>query len=131
MIYLKIFNKKGLIKHRKELRNNATPAESHLWKFLQKRKLSGYKFRRQHSIFNFIVDFYCPEKKLAIELDGAHHYTQEGIEKDKERDKTLKQLNIRTIRFENKIVLNNTEEVLDKILEELENNHLTPHFKKY
>ncbi len=117
---IKIYNKKELIEYRKQLRNNTTPAESHLWKFLQKSQLDGYKFRRQHSVFSYIVDFYCPEKKLAIELDGAQHYTQEGIIQDLERERILKQLEITILRFENKLIFENTEEVLREISNVLE-----------
>lgn len=69
----KLHNRKHLKDFRKELRNNSTKAESRLWKVLRKRQLEGRKFRRQHSIGNYIVDFYCPEEKLIVELDGAIH----------------------------------------------------------
>ena len=62
-------NKKELENYRKRLRKNGTSAEAFLWKYLQKRRLGGRKFRRQHSILNFIVDFYCAEEDLVIELD--------------------------------------------------------------
>lgn len=65
-----IHNKKELEAYRKELRKRMTPSEAFLWKQLQKGKLKGRKFRRQHSIKNFIVDFYCPQEQLIIELDG-------------------------------------------------------------
>jgi len=71
-------NKKELNELRKRLRNNPTPAEKALWKALQQSKFEGRKFRRQHSIRNYIVDFYCTEEKLAVELDGGGHYTKEG-----------------------------------------------------
>ncbi|WP_196893500.1 endonuclease domain-containing protein [Aureivirga marina] len=115
-----IHNKKELIEHRKKLRNNATPAEAHLWKHLKGRQLNGYKFRRQHSIFNYIVDFYCPLKKLVIELDGNFHYTLDGLIQDKERDNILKEIGITTVRFENKLVFEYTTEVLEIILNTLE-----------
>jgi len=62
---------------RKYLRNNLTEAESLLWEVLKGKKLAGRKFRRQHSIGYYIVDFYCPSEKLIIELDGQHHFTPE------------------------------------------------------
>ncbi|MBT8319810.1 MAG: DUF559 domain-containing protein, partial [Gramella sp.] len=72
----RIHNKKYLERFRKKLRKSLTPAEATLWKHLQNRKLKGRKFRRQHSIVNYIIDFYCPEERLAIELDGQGHYNE-------------------------------------------------------
>ena len=66
---------------------------------LQKRQLKGRKFRRQHSIENFIVDFYCPEEKLIIELDGEIHKNATAEEKDRKRDKRLEELGFKIIRF--------------------------------
>jgi|SRR5690606_34646490 len=96
-----INNKPGLKAFRKELRNNLTSAEATLWKFLQRNQLEGRKFRRQHSIDNYITDFYCPKEKLVIELDGAHYFTEAGLAKDRERTAHLNSLGIRVIRFEN------------------------------
>ncbi|WP_208643530.1 endonuclease domain-containing protein [Pedobacter miscanthi] len=70
---MKIHNLKYLKEWRKELRNNLTPAEATMWKYLQNSKLDGRKFRRQHSVGNYILDFYCPSEKLAIEIDGSCH----------------------------------------------------------
>ena len=58
---------------RKELRSNLTPAEAKLWTYLKNKKLGGRRFRRQHSVGGYILDFYCPTEKLAIELDGQGH----------------------------------------------------------
>jgi len=69
----RIHNLKHLEERRKKLRNNSTSAEAFLWKYLQQKKLAGRKFRRQHSITNFIVDFYCSSEKLIVELDGEIH----------------------------------------------------------
>jgi very-short-patch-repair endonuclease len=99
---------------RKELRSSLTPAEAFLWVRLQNSKL-GRKFRRQHSIGPFIVDFYCSIEKLAVELDGSMHFTEEGIEYDKRRTDYLKSLGINEIRFENAEVFEKTEEVLEDI----------------
>src|SRR5438552_12976957 len=65
---------------RRELRSGLTPAEAKLWKCLQRSQLSDKKFRRQHSVGPYILDFYCPECCLAIELDGAGHFTENGSE---------------------------------------------------
>ncbi|WP_346818154.1 endonuclease domain-containing protein [Mesonia mobilis] len=113
-----IHNRKHLESFRKELRENLTPAEAFLWKNLQKRQLKGRKFRRQHSIENFIVDFYCPEEKLIIELDGEIHKNATAEEKDRKRDKRLEELGFKVLRFENKMVF----DFLPSILKEIEDN---------
>ncbi|MEQ8904781.1 DUF559 domain-containing protein [Ekhidna sp.] len=110
-----IHNRKYLKQTRKDLRNNLTPTEATLWKALQRKQLKGRKFRRQHSIGNFIVDFYCPSEKLIIELDGAHHFTSAGYENDLERDKTLTEMGFKILRFENQDVFDSLERVLDTI----------------
>lgn len=104
----------GLKANRKDLRKNFTPAEAKLWSCLQNSQL-GEKFRRQYSIDYYILDFYCPKKKLAIELDGSPHNTEQGFIKDKERTKFLNNKGIKVIRFENKDVINNIEGVLEEI----------------
>ena len=114
-----IHNKPELIKFRKSLRNNSTSAEATLWKCLQKKQLGGFKFRRQHSVGNFILDFYCPYKRVAIELDGAPHFTPEGRIKDIKRDAYLKKQRISVLRFENKLIFENQSMVLDAILQTL------------
>ncbi|NHE58801.1 endonuclease domain-containing protein [Cyclobacterium plantarum] len=97
-------NKKSLKETRKDLRNNSTKEEQLLWLQLKGRRLKGKKFRRQHSYGDFILDFYCPEEKLAVELDGSPHYTQEGHQSDLERDSALTLCGIRVLRFENREV---------------------------
>lgn len=92
-----------------------TPAEAFLWTKLSNGKLDGRKFRRQHSMGQFAVDFYCPSEILSIELDGTHHFTEEGIENDKKRTSYLKSIGIKEIRFENAEVFDLTEEVLERI----------------
>ena len=86
---------------------------------MQKRQLDGFKFRRQHSVGNYILDFYCPAKRIAIELDGARHFTPEGRKRDNKRDLNLKTQNISVLRFENKLIFENQSMVLDAILNEL------------
>jgi len=100
---------------RKELRGNLTPAEAFLWKHLKNSQLNGKKFRRQHSIGPYIVDFFCPECRLAVELDGAGHMTEIGADLDTERSEFLKRFNVTVIRFENKRVFENVEAVLEEI----------------
>ena len=97
----------------KELRKNATDAERLLWKYLRARQLYVLKFRRQHPIDNYIVDFICIEKKLIIELDGGQHAMNK--EKDIKRDNTLKDKGYKVVRFWNNEVLSNIVNVLDVI----------------
>ncbi len=108
-------NKKELESFRKELRNNATPAEAFLWKYLSNKKAEGRKFRRQHSINNYIVDFFCPSERLIIELDGSGHLSPNGEEKDARRTAYLEGLDYKIIRFENKMVFENLALVLMEI----------------
>ena len=110
-----IHNYKYLEERRKELRKNLTSAEATLWKQLQKSQLNGRKFRRQHSIENFIVDFYCPKEKLIVELDGAYHLGFAQQNYDLERTKRLETLGFKLIRFENKLVFENLPYVLEEI----------------
>lgn len=109
-----IHNRDYLKGFRKDLRNNSTSAEATLWKHLKGKQL-GKKFRRQHSVGNYIVDFYCATERVAVELDGAHHFTEQGIKCDEERTKYLNGLNIRVIRFENARVFEDIEGVLSEI----------------
>lgn len=108
-------NRPELKTFRKELRSRLTPAEATLWKFLQRSQLDGRKFRRQHSVGNYILDFYCPEERLCIELDGAAHFTEAGVEYDNERTAYLNSLDIKVVRFENKMVFKRLEAVLEEI----------------
>ena len=118
----KIHNRKNLEPYRKKLRHHGTTAEAFLWTHLQQKKLEGRKFRRQHSILNFIVDFYCAEEMLIIELDGQYHMNPTNEEKDAARTKKLEELNLKVIRFENKSVFDN----LDWVLEEIKRNFKPP-----
>jgi very-short-patch-repair endonuclease len=103
----------------RENRQEATGAEALLWKFLRNRKLRGYKFRRQHPLYDFIADFYCAESRLAIELDGEYHRDKEQTAADTGRTYILKELQITVIRFTNREVLTNTRLVLDATIREL------------
>jgi len=111
----KIFNPKRTKAKRKHLRNNMTGAEKKLWYALRNRQLDNKKFRRQHGIGNYIVDFYCPELNLAIEVDGESHYSKSGIEHDNKRDHYLNSLNINVIRFTNQQIYDNLDGVLKTI----------------
>jgi very-short-patch-repair endonuclease len=110
-----LFNRKELGKYRTTLRKNLTSAEASLWNILKHRQVSGYKFRRQHSIGNYIVDFCCPQEMLIIELDGNIHGEYHQIEKDELRDNYLKNLGFTVLRFENKHAFQDPEFVINEI----------------
>jgi len=99
------------------LRQELTQPEKILWAELRNRKLNGLKFRRQHPIDKFVLDFYCHERKLAIELDGSIHDGKLNKEYDEARTAMLGGLGIYTLRFRNDEVINNIESVLRKINE--------------
>ncbi|WP_154202477.1 endonuclease domain-containing protein [Ancylomarina sp. 16SWW S1-10-2] len=111
----KIHNKPNLIEYRKKLRRRSTAAESTLWKTIKNKQIENLKFRRQHSIGNYIADFYCPEIRLIIELDGASHDNYLSEEKDIVRDRTLEEYNCTIIRFENRYVYEFLEEIIEAI----------------
>lgn len=111
-----IHNRKYLYPARKILRNNLTQEERILWSVLKNDKF-GYKFRRQHSIGRFVADFYCPMKKLIVEVDGGQHL--DNVEYDKERTEFFESLEIKVIRFWNHEIRNNLNWVLIKIESEL------------
>jgi very-short-patch-repair endonuclease len=115
-----IHNKTILKSRRKNLRNEATPTERKLWSALQNSQLNGYKFRRQHSVGYYILDFYCPAERLAIELDGDSHFSEEAIAYDRERTSFLNSHNVRVLRFLNSDVFDNLDGVCSRILAELE-----------
>jgi len=92
-----------------------TPAESLLWVHLQHRQVQGRKFRRQHSVGIYILDFYCPAEHLAVELDGASHDHEAAQDRDEKRSEFLRKAGIRVLRFENRDVRENLEGVLKEI----------------
>jgi very-short-patch-repair endonuclease len=100
---------------RKELRKNMTPAEARLWGLLRGSRLEGRKFRRQHSFSGYILDFYCPSEKLAVELDGEVHFGERAAEYDYQRRLFLKYFGILVVRFENRLVFKEPEFVLERI----------------
>ncbi|WP_053972474.1 endonuclease domain-containing protein [Mangrovimonas sp. ST2L15] len=110
-----IHNRLNLKEKRQDLRNHLTPAEAFLWTHLKSKKLKGRKFNRQHSIGNYIVDFYCASEKLIIELDGEVHNNPIAEEYDKHRTEYLNQLGYQVLRFENKMVFDYLDSVLKEI----------------
>jgi len=109
-----IHNQKNLNYLRKELRRNSTPEEIIIWGSIRNKKL-GPKFYRQHSIGPYIVDFYCAEKRLIIEIDGEHH--TQNHEYDSARNEYLENLGFKIVRFWNSEIRKNLDGILRKIQE--------------
>ena len=103
----------------KELRHSTTNAEQKLWSLIRNRQLKGKKFKRQHAVANYILDFYCNECKLAIELDGNFHTQTETKNYGELRTLSLNEQEITLLRFWNEQVLDEPERVLRKISEHL------------
>ena len=101
-----------LLDFARSLRRKQTGAEKILWSILRNHQLFALKFRRQHSMGPYVLDFYCHERKLCIELDGGQHYTSEGVHQDEQRKAFLESRGIRTLRFSNLDVQQNIEGVL-------------------
>ena len=108
-----------LLKAARALRGTMTDAEQLLWYCLRRKQLGGFRFRRQHPFEMFVLDFYCCETKLAIELDGGQHNEPEGIARDKVRTELLIKHGIYVLRFWNNEVFTNLEGVLQRIYEVL------------
>jgi very-short-patch-repair endonuclease len=85
----------------RELRRNQTDEEKELWRELRGRRFAGFKFRRQHTVGERVLDFYCADAKLAVELDGFQHGLPEGVQSDEARKKFLVEQGIETVRFWN------------------------------
>ena len=112
----KIFNQMRLAVTRRTLRNQPTQAEENLWKFLRSQNL-GVKFRRQYSIGRYVVDFYAPSIKLAIEVDGEIHETKKAKEYDFVRQQEIEGVGVKVLRFTNEEVLGNIEAILVSLRE--------------
>ena len=103
----------------RELRSNMTEAEVKLWVHLRKKQVSNLQFFRQRPIGNYIVDFYAPEMKLVIEVDGGQHFEEEGLEYDEIHDAFLEGQGLKVLRFSNLDVLRNIEGIIAMIEEEI------------
>ncbi len=114
-----LYNHKNFRDRRRELRNNQTPVEKILWKYISKNQIDGLRFLRQYGIGPYILDFYCPKIRLGIELDGDVHSQKEAKIYDKDREKYLDGLDINVIRFWDDDVLKNTKSVLDELLNKI------------
>jgi len=109
------------------LKKVQTEAEAALWQRIRGKKLNGFKFRRQHPVDYYIVDFYCHEGKLVIEVDGEIHEQNDNRDYDKERTEDLIALGLTVIRFANEQVLQNIDLVLEEIKRHLRPAPLLPH----
>jgi very-short-patch-repair endonuclease len=112
----KIFNKNNVRGKRRSLRKRMPPAEVALWQVLRNKQANGHKFRRQYSVDRYILDFYCPSVKLAIEIDGDSHFNEAAIQADKIRQNAIEDMGIKFLRFTNHDIQENLESVFKKIL---------------
>ena len=122
---MSIYNSTLVEAVRRLLRNNPTRCERLLWNRLRRKQL-GHLFRRQYSIGNYVVDFYCPSKRLVVELDGGQNNDKTTIEYDKQRTKSFEELGIRVMRFWNSEVVKNIDEIVEAIYRIIVGKTLTP-----
>jgi very-short-patch-repair endonuclease len=114
-----------LKEYARKLRNKSTYTEVQLWNYLKKKQLRGYDFDRQKPIDNFIVDFYCKDLMLAIEVDGESHYG--NTDKDKKKDKRLNELGVTVLRFDDMDIVYKLDKVLEKIERWIDENEELTH----
>jgi len=119
----RFFNARSLGDRRKELRDNLTTVEATLWRLLQRSQLSGRKFRQQHSIGPYVVDFYCPQERLIVELEGSAHDTERSALRDDVRERFLGKAGLSVLRLENRLVFENPEGVLELIRQHFRSSH--------
>jgi very-short-patch-repair endonuclease len=110
------FKFQGLVEQARGLRKKQTSAEDALWELIRNRQLTDLKFRRQHQIGDYIVDFFCAEQGLVVELDGSAHDSEERKKVDKKRDAYLQSLGHKVLRFQNHRVFDDTENLLKEII---------------
>ncbi len=122
----KRFNKKLVKVRRRNLRQNMTKAEVLLWLELKNKKL-GVRFLRQYSVDSFVIDFYSPEVKLAIEVDGVTHSTDKQKEYDIIRQDIIEKLNVTFLRFTNPEIYDDMHNVLEKIKMKIEDQKNKTH----
>ena len=111
-------------KLQRRLRNNMTDAEQRLWRFLRRKQMSDFKFRRQHPFGDYIIDFFCLEIMLAVEVDGGQH--NERLAEDTARTEYLKRAGFRVLRFWNNEVMSEIDSVTAAIWSVLQEYHPTP-----
>ncbi len=107
-----LYNRSRQAPLRQRLRTHGTPAEARLWTLLQNGQVGGRRFRRQYGVGPYVLDFYCPSERLAVELDGAAHDGPDRAAYDAERTQHLEAIGIRVVRFENRAVFDAPEAVL-------------------
>jgi very-short-patch-repair endonuclease len=121
------FNKATEKEKRRQFRNNAPQAETMVWSKLKGKQLLGYKFRRQYSVGPYVIDFYCPALKLAVEIDGDSHFEEGAKDYDCPRQSFIESFGIRFLRFTNEEVYRNLNGVLAAIAQIIQQaNHKTP-----
>lgn len=115
-----------LIEFARKLRQDATDAEVLLWACLRDRRVNGRKFRRQHPLDPYVLDFYCAELHLAVELDGGQHNSAEGKQHDAARERFLKSRGIETLRFTNHEMLKYADSVMNVIWDKTRREKAAP-----
>ena len=128
--FMEVFNRKETKEKRRELRKNLTEAERALWEKLRGKRLEGLKFFRQYGIGSYIADFYCPQRRLVIEVDGGQHFSKEGKNYDTQREEYMSSLGIRTLRFSNLDTLKNMDGVWERIVRVVKELPPAPSFRK-
>lgn len=114
------YNKSAMKQRRKTLRKNLSKAEAIMWNHLSRRQMNGYKFRRQQSVDQYVIDFYCPELKLAIEIDGDSHFMSGAEVQDKIRQEYIESFGIKFLRFTNEDVYKNIDGVCQTVYNKIE-----------
>jgi len=122
----KIYTKKELKIRRKILRHNMTVEENILWTKIRKKQIGGFRFLRQFSVNMYVIDFYCPALKLAIEIDGTSHDSLDDKEYDAIRQSEIEQLKIEFMRFKNNEVLNDLDSVIQRIRQKVKEKENPP-----
>ncbi|WP_414549561.1 endonuclease domain-containing protein [Anabaena sp. CCY 0017] len=122
----KLYNKNTELEKRRILRQNITKAEKLIWDKIRDRQLENCKFRRQYSVDRFVIDFYSPELKLAIEIDGDSHFQDGAAEYDQVRQEFMESVGIKFIRFTNNDVYGNLSGVLESIAQYIQNLRTSP-----
>ncbi len=122
------FNDPRFLQRRRSLRRSSTPAEVRLWGYLRQKRFCDLKFWRQYGVGPYIVDFYCPQLRLAIELDGDSHFLPGAQEYDAARQRFIESFNITVIRFLNTDIYENIDGVLQALEETVRvfYHHLSP-----
>ena len=126
----RVFNRTEEKAKRRKLRKDMTKAEKILWERLRRRQIKGKRFLRQFSVGKYVIDFYCQELKLVIEVDGEVHYSNEQMEYDRFRQTEIENFRIRFLRFDNNEIFTSIDTVIMKIVDMIEATPLNPPFCK-